>query len=340
MTTVSTFGAPGGTSSATDPGALFLKLFGSEVLASFEETSVMRDKHMIKQISNGKSATFPAVGRASASYHAQGADILSGSTYLTAMAHNERVIIVDEMLQSSVFITEIAELRNHWETRQEYARQIGFALGTKFDKQVLKTVGLAARAAEVVAGDFGDLSAATDKQVTAGNMETQGSDLMEALFDSAERLDRMHVPDASDGRRWAVVKPGMYYNLLSVAPANTTVASPADSRVGGGASVMQSAPAPITVAGIKVVSSTHIDNAAAGSAETGTYTNYDEVDSAAISGFVFHESAVGTAQLRDLVVTQDWIPENLGTLLVGRMAVGHNYLRANASIELNTTAWT
>jgi hypothetical protein len=319
--------------------ALFLKLFGSEVLASFEEASTMRDKHMVKQTSHGKSITFPAVGRADAAYHVEGADLLGG-TYLSEVAHNERVITMDSILTSSVFVPEIQELKTHWGSRQEYASQVGFALGKKFDQQVIKTVGLAARAAAVVAGELGELSANTDKQVTAANMLTSGTDLMSALFDSAELLDRMHVPDASDGRRWAIVTPAMYYNLLKVAPANTTIAGPTDHRAGGMASTMQASPAPIVVAGIKVVASNHIDTTAATTIETGTNTNYEANDNSDVAGYVFHEGAVGTAQLKDLVVTTDWIPQNLGTLLCGRMCVGHHYLRASSAIELNVAAFT
>jgi hypothetical protein len=129
----------------------------------------------------------------------------------------------------------------------------------------------------------------------------------------------------------------MYYNLLQIAP--TAAANPVDSRIGGTASVQQAAPAPITIAGIKVVMSQNMDTNSGTSQETGTNTDYEEDTSAAL-GYVFHETAVGTAQLRDLTVTSDYIPQNLGTLLVGKMCVGHNYLRANACIELNTSAFT
>jgi hypothetical protein len=337
MADISRLTQPGYDGSTQD--ALFLKLFGSEVLASFEEATVMRDKHMVKQTMHGKSITFPAVGRADASYHVEGEDLL-GSTYLSQVSHNERVITMDSILTSSVFVPEIQELKTHWGSRQEYASQVGFALGKKFDQQVIKTIGLAARAAAVVTGELGELSANTDKQVTKGNMMTTGTDLMEALFESAELLDRMHVPDASDGRRWAIVTPAMYYNLLKIAPANATVAGPTDHRAGGMATTMQAIPAPIMVAGIKVVASNHIDTTTAVSQETGTNTNYEANANTNVAGYVFHEGAVGTAQLKDLVVTTDWIPQNLGTLLCGRMCVGHHYLRASSAVELNTVAFS
>jgi len=316
---------------------LFVKVFGNEVLSSFEEASVMRERHMVKQVSQGKSVTFPAVGRASSSYHSEGENLLAG-TYLSEIPHNERVITMDSILTSSAFVPEIQELKNHWSERQEYSRQLGFALSTKFDQQVIKTVGLCARAAETVAGEFGGLTANTDKQVTHSSMLTDGATLIAALFDSAEKLDTMNVPDSSDGRRWAIVTPAMYYNLLQVAP--TAGGNPVDSRIGGMASVTQGGNAPITIAGIKVIMSNHITTTGGTGQETGTNTNYNASVSGDTAGYVFHEQAVGTAMLRDLTVSADYIPQNLGTLLVAKFCVGHHYLRANCAIELNKVAFT
>jgi hypothetical protein len=45
---------------ATD--ALFLKKFAGEILTMFEQTTVMLDKHLVKTIENGKSASFPLTG--------------------------------------------------------------------------------------------------------------------------------------------------------------------------------------------------------------------------------------------------------------------------------------
>ena len=335
MVNVTTLSQPGFDGTTQD--ALFLRLFGSEVLASFEQATVMRDKHMVKQISEGKSVLFPAVGRASSSYHTEGEDLLSGSSYLTSVAHNEAVIKLDSLLTSSVFVPEIQSLKNHWGDRAEYSRQIGFALGTKFDEQVIKVLGLCAREAAKVSGELGSL-ATTDKQVTAANMKTSGSDLFSAIFDAAEKMDEMSVP--KDGRRWCIVTPAMYYNLLQVAPSSTSSAAATDVRVGGQASITQGSDMPIPVAGINVVSSLNIDTASATVQESGTNTNYEANDNSNVAGYVFHEGAVGTGQLKSMALTSDWIPQNLGYLITGRLALGHGVLRPSSCIELNTVAFT
>ena len=46
----------GAINGGSDKDALFLKVFAGEVLTAFAEKNVMMDKHMVRTISNGKSA--------------------------------------------------------------------------------------------------------------------------------------------------------------------------------------------------------------------------------------------------------------------------------------------
>ena len=91
---------------ATD--ALFLKVFSGEIITVFDETNVMLPTTTVRTITSGKSAQFPAVGTANASYHVAGQDILSddGGTpeYLSQIAGGERVGVINNLLLSSVCI--------------------------------------------------------------------------------------------------------------------------------------------------------------------------------------------------------------------------------------------
>ena len=66
----------GAANSAGARDALFLKVFGGEVMTAFEETNVMADKHIVRSIQHGKSAQFPATWKVSAAYHAVGTEIV------------------------------------------------------------------------------------------------------------------------------------------------------------------------------------------------------------------------------------------------------------------------
>ena len=72
--------------------ALFLKVFSGEVMASFNANTVMKERVRTRNISSGKSAQFPAVGKSAASYHSPGAEIVG-----TAIKHNEKVITIDDL---------------------------------------------------------------------------------------------------------------------------------------------------------------------------------------------------------------------------------------------------
>ena len=47
---------------------LFLKVFSGEVMSSFNANTVMADKTRVRNITSGKSAQFPAIGRIGAEY--------------------------------------------------------------------------------------------------------------------------------------------------------------------------------------------------------------------------------------------------------------------------------
>ena len=54
MTDITTFTRPGQSNNAGDDQALFLKMFGGEVMTAFEETNVMRDLVTMRTIQSGR----------------------------------------------------------------------------------------------------------------------------------------------------------------------------------------------------------------------------------------------------------------------------------------------
>jgi len=96
--------------------ALFLKIFSGEVLTSFEQATVTAGAEMVRSIANGKSATFPVMGRISAAYHTPGTE-LTGSD----VNHNEKTITINDLLVSSVFLSNLEEAKNHWDVRSAYS---------------------------------------------------------------------------------------------------------------------------------------------------------------------------------------------------------------------------
>ena len=121
--------------------ALFLKVFAGEVITSFDRASKTAGADMTRSIASGKSATFPVMGRVGSSYHTAGTEI-TGSD----VNHNEKVITINDLLISSVFLSNIEEAKNHYDVRSAYSTEIGRALAFTKDKHILQTIGQAAQA--------------------------------------------------------------------------------------------------------------------------------------------------------------------------------------------------
>ena len=208
--------------SAGDVDALFLKKFSGEILQTFEESNVFKALHTVRTIENGKSAQFPVTGVASASYHTPGENIADAdNSYLSDIKKAEQVITIDKMLLASTFLSNIDDVKNHYDIRSVYANELGKALAVRFDTAIAKVFIAAARSsAAVTGGKTGgilDVSAnamgdGADSGDDTDNADPTGAELTAALFTAAQKLDENDVP--SDGR-FAVLRPQEYYKLIT-----------------------------------------------------------------------------------------------------------------------------
>ncbi|WP_222115602.1 major capsid protein, partial [Staphylococcus saprophyticus] len=85
--------------SAADKLALFLKVFGGEVLTAFARPAVTSNRHMQRQISSGKSAQFPVIGRTKAAYLQPGESL---DDKRKDIKHTEKTINIDGLLTADV----------------------------------------------------------------------------------------------------------------------------------------------------------------------------------------------------------------------------------------------
>ena len=304
----SRFGQVNGANSAT---ALFLKVFAGEVLTAFAETNVFMDRSMVRTITSGKSAQFPASWKGTASYHTPGAELV-GSVVL----HNERVITIDDLLVADRFIALIDEAMNHYDVRSEYSNDVGRALAKTFDQNVAQVACLAARAATTVTGGFGGA------QVTDADAKTNADSLIQSCFDAAETLDEKDVPE---GDRYVFLLPAQYYLLVNSSSKLINV----DYTGGGNGSVASGKV--MNVAGLDIVKTNNLP-----STNVTTGPAAYQGDFRTTAGLVMHRSAVGTVKLIDLAVEMDYDIRRQGTLIVGKYAVGHGILRPESSVEIIT----
>lgn len=293
--------------------ALFLKQFGGEVLTEFEKSTVFKSRHFVRQIRNGKTAQFPMIGTVSSSYHTPG-NFIDGQT----VPHAEMTISVDGLLIAPIFLAQIDELMNHYDVRGPYATEMGRELAYQYDRNVARTMILAARSAGTLTGRTGGSA------ITHADMATDSARLVTSLFTAAQTLDEKNIPTAD---RNSFFRPAQFYLLAQ----NTTLLN---RDYDGNASISKGVID--TVAGFPIIKTNHVPSTNL-SADTSVFTKY-RADYSPSVGIVSTRWSVGTVQLMDISMESEWEIRRQGTFMVAKMAVGHDKLRPECAIELRTAA--
>lgn len=306
---------PGQINAAGDTDALFLKVFPGEVMGAFTETQVMGPLHITRSITSGKSAQFPATGKANASYHTPGNQLLGTEK----IKHAERVIFIDSLLTSDTFVANIDEAMNHYDIRQEYAKQLGEALAKKYDQQLQQVVVLAARSPTTVTGLSGGSA------FTHANAKTDGAQLASLFFDAAQALDEKDVPEND---RFGIVKPAQYYLMVQTDKLL--------NRDFGGANGVYSDGKVLRSAGIAIVKSNNLPTTNVAQDAGVHASNTYHADFQKTASVIFHRSSVGTVKLLDLATEKEYQVSRQGTLMVAKYAVGHGILRPESAVEIAT----
>jgi hypothetical protein len=324
----------------SDNDALFLKVFSGEILTSFSETNVMKELHMLRTISSGKSAQFPVSGIATAKYHSVGENIVEASTgYLSNIGMNEKIITIDDVLVSSTFIANIDELKKHYDVRSIYAAELGKALAKRFDIATMKTLYAASQ-------DSANLTNTPAGTSITGATTNTAAGIIDALYAVAETLDKNDAPDEG---RFAILAPATYYKLLT----SDNVAINKDTGSGGNVNAGTVA----SVAGIRLVKSNHLVDIAELGDDSAVATGDGSSNNTVFSGGSGYngdfsplttgsgptleygmlcgtKEAIGTVKLLDLATESEYQIERQGTLFVAKYAMGHGVLRPECAVAV------
>lgn len=318
-----------GSTTSADLLGNFLKVFGGEVLTAFVRRSVTMDKHMVRTIQNGKSASFPVMGRTAGYYLAPGENL---DDKRTDIKHTEKVITIDGLLTAQVLIFDIEDAMNHYDVRSEYSAQLGEALALAADGAVLAELAglcnLPAASNENIAG-LGTASVINiGAAASLADTEARGKAIIKGLTSARAALTKNYVP-ASD--RVAFVSPDDYSAVLSaLMPNAANYAALIDPETGAIRNVM----------GFTVIEVPHLVMGGAGTDAAGT--NQKHAFPAAVAGDVkvaksnlialfAHRSAVGTVKLKDMALERARRPEFQADQIIGKYAMGHGGLRPEAA---------
>ena len=205
----------------SDARALYLKLFSGEMFKGFQNNTIARDLVMKRTLKNGKSLQFIFTGRTTAEYHTPGNSILGNDLGAPPVA--EKTITCDDLLISSAFVYELDEVLSHYDLRSEISRKIGYALAEKYDRLIFRAVTRGARkASPVSATNFVEPGGTQIRVGTSANASDayDSAALVTAFYDAAAALDEKGV--SQDGRV-AVLNPRQYYALIQEVDTNALI---------------------------------------------------------------------------------------------------------------------
>ncbi len=353
---------------ATNNRDLYLKLFSGEMFTGFQRETIARDLVMKRTLTNGKSLQFIYTGRTSAEYHTPGNSILGNSDKTPPVA--EKTITVDDLLISSAFVYELDETLSHYELRGEISKKIGYALAQKYDRLIFRAIAKGARQASPVSMSNFAEPGGTQIQVGAGSDADDALDddkLVTAFYDAAAALDEKGV--STDGRV-GVLNPRQYYELIQAVGSNGLVNRDTQGTA------LQSGNGIIEIAGIKIYKSMNIPffsqyGTKYGSASatnpgvtspgnvgsfvgeavedaandvTGINNEYgEETEFANSCGLIFQKEAAGCVEAigpQVQVTSGDVSVVYQGDVILGRLAMGADYLNPAAAVELIAGAAT
>ena len=333
----------------------YLKLFSGELFKGFQHNAIARDLVMRRTLKNGKSMQFIYTGRMSAEYHTPGTPIIGQENALPVA---EKYIQMDDLLISSAFVYELDETLAHYELRGEISKKIGYALAERYDRNIFRAITRGARQASPITVSSRKEPGGGQVQVGANTADAlDAGKLIDAFYNAAAMLDEKGV---SASGRVAVISPRQYYALLQSAGA---VSGLINRDVQGTA--LQSGQGIVEIAGIKIYKSMNVPfqgKFGTGSASAaGAYRGGDFVGAAVDNqsdaidgvnndygpanafgtscGLVFQKEAAGVVEAigpQVQVTNGDVSVMYQGDIILGRLAMGADYLNPACSVELHT----
>ena len=358
----------GSLNGGSDPRALYLKIFSGEMFKGFQRNTIARDLVQKRTLTNGKSMQFIYTGRTTAEYHVPGQSILGNDQKAPPVA--EKTVTIDDLLISSAFVYELDETLAHYDLRGEISNKIGYALAEKYDRLIFRAIAKGARQASPVSMSNFVEPGGTQIQVKGAGSAAKADayntgGLIDAFYDAAAALDEKGV--SQDGRV-AVLNPRQYYALIQNVETNGLI----NRNERGDA--LQSGNGIIEIAGIQIFKSMNIpffskygtkyapssgaqagtDLATVNPGNTGDFVdvgledgrasvaginnNYGQASNFANScGLIFQREAAAVVEgigPQVQVTSGDVSVVYQGDVILGRLAMGADFLNPAASVEL------
>ena len=302
----------------------YLKLFSGEMIKAYESQAIAKGTVQTRTLRNGRSLQFIYTGRMQAEYHTPGTPILGSGDPPVA----EKTILMDDLLVSSAFLYDLDETLSHYSLRSEISAKIGHALAEAYDKKIFRSIALAARQQHPITAAPGPEPGGSVINLGANNA-FNAQNLVDAFFEAASILDEKNVPTQG---RTAVLSPRQYYALVSQVDTNIL-----NRDYGATSGSLSSGEGLYEIAGIQIRRSNNLPFDAGTVARVNGENNDYSGNFTGHCGLIYGRDAAGVVEaIGPSVQTTGGDVKAMyqGDLIIGRLAMGCDWLNPAAAIEL------
>tara|TARA_Y100000996_G_scaffold217962_1_gene171272 strand:- start:2255 stop:3346 length:1092 start_codon:yes stop_codon:yes gene_type:complete len=304
--------------------ATYLKIFSGEMIKAYESVCIAKETVQNRTLTNGRSLQFIYTGRMTADYHQPGTPILGSDNPPVS----EKIIVMDDLLVSSAFVDSLDEVLSHYSLRSEIANKIGYSLAEAYDKKIFRIIAKSARTASPITASPGPEPGGSVIKLGSGN-EFNAQALVDGFFEAASILDEKNVP--REGRH-AVLSPRQYYALISQVDSNIL-----NRQYGSTQGNLNSGEGLVDIAGISIKRSNNLPFMVGTVAKQLGENNDYSGDFSSSCGLIYQRDAAAVVQgIGPSIQTTGGDVRTMyqGDLVVGRVAMGADWLNPAAAIEL------
>ena len=329
----------------------FVRLYSAEVEVAYRRSAIFRQLIRHKTIANGKSTTFPMLGRTTAEYFTPGNEIVGGK-----IRAGERTCSIDDLLISSQAIYTLDEAMNYYSVRSQYSTEAGLALAREEDRNAARMLVKAALTTSIArAEDLVQAYNQFDEEEFTDNVEiglTSGDeyDASQIAYAINQTLKVFTEKDIPTEGLICVLNPEQYYALFDPREAGRLNYI---NRDFGGSGTLNPRGG-VQIAGMRVIMSNNLNPASLWNGSTGVTSDnaplastvgsgrstiYDMPsdyleEAKKVVGLVFAPDAICEVQLLGMQTESKYQMEYQRTLMLSKMAVGMNILRPAAAVAL------
>jgi hypothetical protein len=227
-------------------------------------------------------------------------------------------------------VYDLDETLAHYSLRSEISAKIGHALAEAYDKKIFRIIAKAARQAHPITAAPGPEPGGSVIQLGTTN-EFNAQALVDAFFEAASILDEKNVPKQG---RHAVLSPRQYYALISQVDTNIL-----NRDYGNSSGNLTSGEGLYEIAGISIKRSNNLPFLAGTVASVPGENNDYSGDFSTSCGLIYQRDAAGVVEaIGPQVQTtgSDVRTMYQGDVVVGRLAMGADWLNPAAAIELQS----